>query len=59
MNTINISDAAASLGVSVKTMQRWDREGTLKAGRTITNRRWYSQEQLDDFRKIAKVSKPR
>lgn len=59
MNTISITQAAASLGVSVKTMQRWDRDGVLLAGRTLTNRRWYSQEQLDSFRKIASVRKPR
>ena len=36
MNTSNITnykpkDFAELLGVSVKTLQRWDREGTLKA----------------------------
>ena len=39
MNTSNITnyklkDFAELLGVSVKTLQRWDREGTLKANRT-------------------------
>ena len=38
MNTSNITnykpkDFAELLGVSVKTLQRWDREGTLKANR--------------------------
>ena len=38
MNTSNITnykpkDFAEFLGVSVKTLQRWDREGTLKANR--------------------------
>ena len=41
MNTSNITnykpkDFAELLGVSVKTLQRWDREGTLKANRTPT-----------------------
>ena len=39
MNTSNTTnykpkDFAELLGVSVKTLQRWDREGTLKANRT-------------------------
>ena len=43
MNTSNITnykpkDFAELLGVSVKTLQRWDREGTLKANRTPTNK---------------------
>ena len=42
MNTSNITnykpkDFSELLGVSVKTLQRWDREGTLKANRTPTN----------------------
>ena len=36
---------AELLNVSVKTLQRWDREGILKAHRTITNRRYYTYEQ--------------
>lgn len=45
MNTSNIAnykpkDFAELLGVSVKTLQRWDREGILKANRTPTNRRY-------------------
>jgi len=36
------------VGVSVKTLQRWDREGRLKpASRTPGNRRLYTQEQLN------------
>ena len=47
MNTSNIKnykpkDFADLLGVSVKTLQRWDREGTLKANRTPTDRRYYT-----------------
>lgn len=36
---------AELLNVSVKTLQRWDREGILKAYRTITNRRYYTYAQ--------------
>ena len=43
MNTLNITnykpkDFAALLGVSVKILYRWDREETLKANRTLTNK---------------------
>jgi putative resolvase len=32
--------------VSVKTLQRWDRQGVLKAHRTASNRRYYTQDDL-------------
>ena len=32
------------IGRSVNTLQRWDREGILKARRTRTNRRYYTEE---------------
>ena len=49
MNTSNITnykpkDFAELLGVSVKTLQRWDREGILKANRTPTDRRYYTSD---------------
>ncbi len=37
---------AKLLGVSIKTLQRWDREGILTAHRSPTNRRMYTFEQL-------------
>ena len=36
---------AKLLGVHIKTLQKWDRKGILKAHRTPTNRRFYTQEQ--------------
>ena len=50
MNTTNITnykpkEFAELLGVSVKTLQRWDREGILKANRTPTDRRYYTYAQ--------------
>lgn len=45
-----ITEAAKYLGYTTFTLQRLDREGKLKPiGRTITNRRIYSKEQLDRF----------
>lgn len=39
------------LNVSVKTLQRWDRTGKLKAYRTPTNRRFYTDNQVKEFLK--------
>ena len=57
MNTSNIKnykpkDFAELTGVSVKTLQRWDREGTLKANRTPTDRRYYTYDQYLQFKGI-------
>ena len=57
MNTSNITnykpkDFAELLGVSVKTLQRWDREGILKANRTPTDRRYYTYDQYLQFKGI-------
>ncbi|WP_404990789.1 MerR family DNA-binding transcriptional regulator [Cupriavidus pauculus] len=43
--------AAELLGVSVKTMQRWERERRLiPAARSDSNRRVYTESQLEEFR---------
>ena len=57
MNTTKITnykpkDFAALLGVSVKTLQRWDRAGILKANRTPTDRRYYTYDQYLQFKGI-------
>ena len=54
MNTSNMKnykpkDFAELVGVSVKTLQRWDREGILKAYRTPTERRYYTYAQYLSF----------
>ena len=54
MNTSNMKnykpkDFAELVGVSVKTLQRWDREGILKAYRTPTERRYYTHAQYLSF----------
>lgn len=42
--------AARLLGVSVKTLQRWDREGRLRpVARTDSNCRLYTEAQLREF----------
>ena len=57
MNTSNITnykpkDFAELLGVSVKTLQRLDREGILKANRTPTDRRSYTYDKYLQFKGI-------
>lgn len=42
---------AKLLNVSVKTLQRWDRDKVLIAKRTLTDRRFYTVEQLQDYLK--------
>lgn len=46
-NTMSTGKAAKMLGVTVKTLQRWEREGRLiPAARTSTNLRRYTEAQL-------------
>ena len=42
-------DFSKMLGVTVKTLQRWDREGILKAYRTPTDKRYYTHNQYLDY----------
>lgn len=49
-NTISTGKAAKLLGVSVKTLQRWEREGRLiPVARTDSNRRLYTESQIREF----------
>jgi putative resolvase len=42
----SVAQFAKQVGVSVKTLQRWDREGRLKAKRTLSGRRYYNEADL-------------
>lgn len=44
-----INEFATILNVSVKTLQRWDNEGILKAFRTPTDRRYYTHKQYLEY----------
>lgn len=46
MNTYSIGEFARLAGVTVKTLQRWDRQGRLTPARTPTNRRVYTDAHL-------------
>ena len=48
-STYTVGQMARHLRKSVKTVQKWDRQGTLKALRTPTGRRFYTHSQLLDY----------
>jgi len=49
--TLTHHEVAHVLGINITAIQRWDREGRLKpAGRTVTGRRYYAEEQILAFR---------
>ena len=50
---------AKRVGVSVKTLQKWDRIGVLPAKRTITNRRYYTDSDLAAALRLPRVQKER
>ena len=43
---LSVSEAAALLGVSISTLQRWDKSGHLPALRTPTKRRRYRRSDV-------------
>ena len=47
MKQYKVGEFAKLLNVTVKTLQNWDKQGTLKAYRTPTNQRFYTEEQLN------------
>jgi predicted site-specific integrase-resolvase len=46
MSTYTVSEFSKIVGVSVNTLQRWDREGRLKPNRTPSNRRIYTDKDV-------------
>ena len=49
MAILKPKEMAERLGVTVRTLQIWDKKGTLKAHRTPTNRRYYTEEQYLEY----------
>ena len=45
MNTYKPNEFAEMIGVSVKTLQRWDKDGKLTAFRNPSDRRYYTHNQ--------------
>lgn len=56
MGNYKPQEFAEMIGVSVKTLQRWDNDGILKANRTPTNRRYYTHKQYVDYMSDGKTS---
>lgn len=54
-----IGEAAKYLGVSRDTLRRWEKKGKIKAIRSPTNRRYYTQKQLDAVMSGKKPAKSR
>ena len=51
MNIYKPKEFADKINVTVNTLQRWDREGTLKADRSPTNRRFYTDSHYQQYLK--------
>jgi predicted site-specific integrase-resolvase len=49
MNTYRPNEFAKLIAKTTSTLQRWDREGILKAYRSPTNRRFYTHAQLSEI----------
>src|SRR3989344_92774 len=47
----SIQEVANLLGVSAKTLRRWEEKGILAPHRTPGNQRRYTQEQIDNFKR--------
>lgn len=54
---IKPKDASEFLGVSVKTLQRWDNDGKLKAFKSPTGRRYYTEEQLFEYQGLKRADR--
>lgn len=57
MKVYRIHEMAEKLGVSIKTLQRWDNTGKLPARRTPSNQRYYTEDQYFDYMGMS-VEKP-
>jgi putative resolvase len=49
-NTYSPKEFGRLIGRTVNTLQKWDREGILKAHRSPTNRRYYTHDQYLEYR---------
>lgn len=49
MTVYKPNEFAKMVGVSTRTLRRWDASGLLKAYRTPTNQKYYTREQYIDY----------
>ena len=57
MKQYRIGEFASLLNVTVKTLQNWDKQGILKAHRSPTNQRYYTEDQLNQVLNLDNSSK--
>ena len=55
MNIYKLHEFADMIGVSVKTLQCWDKKNKLKAYKNPNNRRYYTHKQYVDYKSESKV----
>jgi len=58
MKLLKLGEAAKMINITEKTLQKWDKTGKLVAKRTKNNRRYYTEEQINDFLGIETPQKP-
>ena len=56
MKRYKVGEFAKLLNITVKTLQNWDKQGTLKAYRTPTNQRFYTEEQLNQILNLSNTN---
>ena len=59
MSIYKVGEFAKKIGVSVSTLQRWDRTDVLKSRRTPTNQRYYTDEDLNIVLNLEEETKPK
>lgn len=47
MATYSIGKFSKEVGKSIATLRRWDQQGILKAGRTLTGHRYYTDQDAE------------
>ena len=57
MTNYKVGEFAEKIGVSVSTLQRWDRTDVLKSRRTPTNQRYYTDEDLNKVLNLEQETK--
>ena len=57
MSIYKVGEFAEKVGVSISTLQRWDRTDVLKSKRTPTNQRYYTDEDLNKVLNLETESK--
>lgn len=58
MSIYKVGEFSEKVGVSISTLQRWDRTNVLKSRRTPTNQRYYTDEDLSKVLNLETEEKP-